>query len=109
MITMTLQQVADAVRGKLHADDGTRPVTGVVTDSRAGSDATLFIAVVGETHDGHDHVGAAVAGGCAAAVVSRPVAQPHVLVADTVVARILDHLGVRNDLVKRWKTPVAED
>ena len=30
-------------------------------------------------------------------------------VADTVVARILDHLGVRNDLVKRWKTPVAED
>ena len=30
-------------------------------------------------------------------------------VADTVVARILDHLGIKNDLVKRWKTPVAED
>ena len=30
-------------------------------------------------------------------------------VADTVVARILDHLGIRNDLVKRWKTPVSED
>lgn len=30
-------------------------------------------------------------------------------VADTVVARILDHLGIRNDLVKRWKTPVAQD
>ena len=30
-------------------------------------------------------------------------------VADTVVARILDHLGIRNDLVKRWKTTVAED
>jgi 4-hydroxy-3-polyprenylbenzoate decarboxylase len=30
-------------------------------------------------------------------------------VADTVVARILDHLGIRNDLVKRWKTPVAGD
>jgi 3-polyprenyl-4-hydroxybenzoate decarboxylase len=24
-------------------------------------------------------------------------------VADTVVARVLDHLGVQNDLVKRWK------
>ena len=24
-------------------------------------------------------------------------------VADTVVARVLDHLGIRNDLVKRWK------
>ncbi|MFM8654349.1 MAG: flavoprotein, partial [Verrucomicrobiota bacterium] len=30
-------------------------------------------------------------------------------VADTVVARILDHLGIKNDLVKRWKMPVAED
>jgi 4-hydroxy-3-polyprenylbenzoate decarboxylase len=25
-------------------------------------------------------------------------------VADTVVARILDHLGLPNDLVKRWKS-----
>jgi len=24
-------------------------------------------------------------------------------VADTVVARVLDHLGIQNDLVKRWK------
>lgn len=86
MITMTLQQVADAVRGTLHADDGTRPVTGVVTDSRAGGDATLFIAVVGQTHDGHDHVPAALAAGCVAAVVSRPVAGPHILVDDTVLA-----------------------
>jgi 3-polyprenyl-4-hydroxybenzoate decarboxylase len=30
-------------------------------------------------------------------------------VADTVVARILDHLGIKNDLVKRWKMPVAGD
>jgi 3-polyprenyl-4-hydroxybenzoate decarboxylase len=30
-------------------------------------------------------------------------------VADTVVARILDHLGITNDLVKRWKTPASGD
>jgi len=30
-------------------------------------------------------------------------------VADTVVARILDHLGITNDLVKRWKTTASGD
>ncbi|MCX6935908.1 MAG: UbiX family flavin prenyltransferase, partial [Verrucomicrobia bacterium] len=29
-------------------------------------------------------------------------------VADTVVARILDHLGLRNDLMKRWKSSSEE-
>ncbi len=30
-------------------------------------------------------------------------------VADTVVARVLDHLGVAHDLVRRWKEPPATD
>lgn len=83
---MTLAEVAAEVDGVLHGADPDTTIDEVVTDSRSASAGGLFIAVVGETHDGHDHVGAAVAGGCAAAVVSRPVAQPHVLVADTVVA-----------------------
>jgi flavin prenyltransferase len=29
-------------------------------------------------------------------------------VADTVVARVLDHLGLPNDLVKRWKSGASE-
>jgi 4-hydroxy-3-polyprenylbenzoate decarboxylase len=29
-------------------------------------------------------------------------------VADTVVARVLDHLGLSNELVKRWKSEGAE-
>jgi len=29
-------------------------------------------------------------------------------VADTVVARILDHLGLRNELVTRWKSKQGE-
>jgi len=29
-------------------------------------------------------------------------------VVDTVVARVLDHLNLPNDLVKRWKSEVGE-
>jgi 4-hydroxy-3-polyprenylbenzoate decarboxylase len=29
-------------------------------------------------------------------------------VADTVVARVLDHLGLSNELVKRWKSEGGE-
>lgn len=86
MIRMTLAEVAVAVRGVLHGADGEAEIDAVTTDSRTVSAGGLFIAVVGQTHDGHEHVGAAVAAGCTAAVVSRPVSAPHVLVDDTVVA-----------------------
>jgi UDP-N-acetylmuramoyl-tripeptide--D-alanyl-D-alanine ligase len=83
---MTLQHVATAVAGRLANADPQAVVTSVITDSREAHEAALFIAVVGETHDGHDHVPAALAGGCAAALVSEPVTGPHVLVDDTVLA-----------------------
>ncbi|MEZ5185889.1 MAG: UDP-N-acetylmuramoyl-tripeptide--D-alanyl-D-alanine ligase [Candidatus Nanopelagicales bacterium] len=85
MIEMTVQEVAEAVGGVLAADADVR-IESVVTDSRETAPGALFIAVVGETHDGHDHVPSALAAGCAAALVSRPVAGPHILVDDTVKA-----------------------
>jgi len=47
--------------------------------------AALFVALKGENFDGHDHVAAAAAGGCVAALVSREVdvAIPQVVVADS--------------------------
>lgn len=86
MIPMTLQQVATAVGGSLQDCDPDRVVQTVVTDSREVGPGALFIAVVGETHDGHDHVAGALASGGVAALVSRAVAGPHILVEDTVVA-----------------------
>ena len=52
--------------------------------ARAGG-GTLFVALKGEHFDGHDHVAAAAAGGCVAALVSRrvDVDLPQVLVDDT--------------------------
>ena len=86
MIPMSLQQVATAVGGSLQDCDPDTVVQTVVTDSREAGPGALFIAVVGETHDGHDHVSDALASGAVAALVSRAVTGPHVLVEDTVVA-----------------------
>ena len=47
--------------------------TGVTFDSRAVGKGDLFVALAGETHDGHDFVADALARGAAAAVVSRDV------------------------------------
>ena len=47
-------------------------IVDVVLDSRRTTPGALFAAVVGERHDGHDFVPAAVAAGAAAVVVERP-------------------------------------
>ncbi len=86
MITMTLAEASDAVSGELVAADPDTTFDSVVTDSRASGLGGLFVAIVGENHDGHDHVQDAMTQGCVAALVSRPVPGPHILVQDTVVA-----------------------
>ncbi len=87
MIPMTLQEVARVTEGSLSGVSGDVMIDAVVTDSRQASAGALFIAVKGETHDGHDHVGSALAAGSPAALVSRPVWGPHILVPeDTVTA-----------------------
>lgn len=66
--------------------------TGVAFDSREVGPGDLFIALKGETTDGHRFVDGAFEQGAAGAIVSQPVGHPHVQVADTTAA--LDALGV---------------
>lgn len=66
-------------------------VYGVAFDSREVGGGDLFIALSGETTDGHKFVDGAFALGAAGAIVSQSVGHPHVLVADTTAA--LDALG----------------
>lgn len=66
-------------------------VFGVAFDSREVGGGDLFVALTGESTDGHKFIEDAFALGAAGALVSQPVAQPHVLVADTTAA--LDALG----------------
>ncbi len=66
-------------------------VSGVAFDSREVGNGDLFIALKGDATDGHRFVDQAFGQGAGGAIVSAPVAHPHVLVADTTAA--LDALG----------------
>jgi UDP-N-acetylmuramoyl-tripeptide--D-alanyl-D-alanine ligase len=84
----TAAEIAAATGGTVHGDFA---VGGVAFDSREIGPGDLFIALKGEATDGHLFVARAFAAGAAGAVVSEPVAHPHVLVADT--SEALDALG----------------
>jgi len=70
-------------------------VQGVALDSRRVTEGSLFIALQGETSDGHDFIDAAVAQGATAVFAERPVAHcqvPLVVVAD-LAARVSQIAG----------------
>ena len=90
MMPRSLAWIAQATGGRLHGVD--RSIDAVAIDTRAlpQGGETLFVALKGENFDGHDHVAAALQGGCVAALVSRAVdvGLPQVVVADTELARM---------------------
>ncbi len=69
---------------------------GVEIDSRDVREGDLFFALKGEAMDGHRFLDSAFAKGAAAAVVDQPIAQPHILVADTNAALELLATASRN-------------
>lgn len=85
----TSADIAAATGG---AASGVFSANGVAFDSREVGAGDLFIALKGETADGHRFVDGAFEQGAAGAITSQPVAHPHVQVADTTAA--LDALGV---------------
>ena len=64
--------------------------TGVSTDTRTLAPGDLFVALRGETHDGHDYVQVALDAGACAVVVSDaarvPTGRPALVVEDTLIA-----------------------
>ena len=80
--------IAAATGGKA---SGAFQCAGVEIDSRDVRSGDLFFALGGESTDGHRFLDKAFANGAAAAVVDRPIEQPHVLVEDT--TRALAALG----------------
>ena len=99
MMTMTAGQVAEAVEGQLTgaddmdgaagADARDAVCTSVVSDSRAVSNGSVFVAIKGERVDGHDYLAQAAAAGAACALVDHVVPQvalPQIVVENTVAA-----------------------
>ena len=85
----TSDAIATAVDGTASAPF---EASGVAFDSREVGPGDLFVAMRGETTDGHRFVDGAFAAGAAGAIVDRPVDHPHVRTADTTAA--LNALGV---------------
>lgn len=87
---LTINALSEILGGQV-AGDGSLPITGLVTDSRTAvpSADTLFVALTGEQHDGHDYIRELFDRGMRAFLVSRvPAGDPFpgagfCLVADT--------------------------
>ncbi len=86
-MSWTLGKLAGFCDGELHGEPATN-VSGVSTDSRSIAEGELFVAVRGETFDGHDYASEALDRGAAGVLVSRPteLPGPSILVGDSVVA-----------------------
>lgn len=65
----TVAEIVKATGGRPESiSDG--PISAITIDSREVPDEALFVAIKGDTHDGHDFVGKALQAGAAAALVS---------------------------------------
>jgi UDP-N-acetylmuramoyl-tripeptide--D-alanyl-D-alanine ligase len=84
----TSASIARAVQGEAH---GGFWANGVAIDSRDVARGDLFVALKGESSDGHDFIAKAREAGAAGCLVDRSVSGPHVLVEDT--AEALNALG----------------
>jgi UDP-N-acetylmuramoyl-tripeptide--D-alanyl-D-alanine ligase len=91
LIALSLAQIAAIVGGRVDGDPGVVVRGPAFLDSRRVEPQGLFVAFAGERVDGHEYAAGAVAGGAAAALVSRPVGVPAVVVDD--VQRALQALA----------------
>ncbi|WP_267397303.1 MULTISPECIES: UDP-N-acetylmuramoyl-tripeptide--D-alanyl-D-alanine ligase [unclassified Sphingomonas] len=88
MTLWTAAEIATATNGNASADFA---VAGVAFDSREVGPGDLFVALTGESTDGHRFLDGAFAQGAAGAIASAATGHPHVRVADTFAA--LNDLG----------------
>ena len=86
MIPMTLAEVAGVVGGRLVDGEPDIVVTVAASDDRDCVPGTLFAAIRGERVDGHDFISSARERGAVAALTTRPVGSPAIVVDDVVAS-----------------------
>ena len=74
-IPWTTQEILDATGGELLCGNRGHSFDGVSIDSRNLSPGDLFLAIIGESHDGHGFAAAAVDQGAGGLVINRPMAE----------------------------------
>jgi UDP-N-acetylmuramoyl-tripeptide--D-alanyl-D-alanine ligase len=85
-MTLHLRDIAQTLGASFPSRDREGAVSNYSIDSRTIEPGSLFFALRGPAHDGHDYVAQALAKGAAAAVVEEPVAGPTIRVPNTLEA-----------------------
>jgi len=89
MEAMSIGEMTSALLGTLVDLEDSLAVKGVSTDSRRINPGDMFIALKGESFDGHDFISRAIENGAAAVVTQKPLSKcsiPYILVEDTLKA-----------------------
>ncbi len=103
-MNLMLNEIAEAVGGRLSCKKESLRARGVSTDSRTIAKGNLFVALVGETHDGHDHIADVARKGAVAAIVQKDVRVPE----GFGVIRVKDTLRALGDLAFFWRRRFPE-
>lgn len=86
MIALTLDQIAKIVGGKTYGDSSQVISSAPVFDSRSAVKGSLFLALVGQSTDGHDFVQDAKSHGATGFLTTKEVAGDGVVVSDVLIA-----------------------
>lgn len=90
MIPFLLSEAVSAVSGEYFGDPAllSEQVCSVVIDSRKAAPHALYVPIIGQIHDGHRFIPAAMEQGALAVLSDRPLTDgtPHILVSDTTEA-----------------------
>ena len=100
MEKISLKEIAEVTRGNMVSGDQEHFITGVSTDSRTASEKDLFIALIGETHDGHEFLKSAFDNGCRTFMISEKEAASEVPGADVIF--VSDTLRAMQDLAYHY-------
>jgi UDP-N-acetylmuramoyl-tripeptide--D-alanyl-D-alanine ligase len=86
MVQGTLGALATLLQAEIQGEFTAQAFSGISTDTRQLSPGSVFVALQGETFDGHTFAAQAMEQGAVAVVASQPVQAPHLLVSDTLEA-----------------------
>lgn len=100
MMSMTVGEILEAVHGTLLQGEEDAPVRGVFTDSRKPKEGGLFLPWRGERFDGHDFIGAALAGGAAGCLTA---VTPPALLPGKFYIRVEDTRQALKALASAWR------
>ena len=84
---MNLSKLAEITNGKIY-NNQTINIKNIKIDSNQITEGDLFIAIIGQSKDGHDYIESAIKNGASAVITSKEIPNqiPYIKVADTTIA-----------------------